>query len=66
MVTFVTLKRKGKVMTKREIMRKLKAEQKALMRQLENDVNVANPNYRKGRRSYSEIFNGIDRHRKLI
>lgn len=53
-------------MTKREIMRKLKAEQKALMRQLENDDKVANPNYRKGRRSYSEIFNGIDRHRKLI
>ena len=53
-------------MNKAEKLKQIKEQQKKLAQQLENDDRAPNPNYKKGRRSASEIFNGIDRRVKYI
>jgi hypothetical protein len=45
--------------TKREKMRQIKAAQKLALK-LEEENRPLNPNYKKGRRTYSEIFAGIN------
>ena len=47
-------------MTKKEKLKQLAQAQKELLKQLENDDRVANPNLKKGRRSFSQIFNNVN------
>ena len=58
--------RKGESMTKRELMKRIKQEQKMLAAKLENDDRAQNPNYKKGRRSFSQIFAGVNVKDKMI
>lgn len=53
-------------MTKRELMQKLKADRKKLVKQLADDDRAPNPNYRKGRRSFREIFNDVNIKDKMV
>ena len=53
-------------MTKRELLKALKAERKKLIKELANDDRAPNPNYRKGRRSFREIFNDVNIKDKMI
>ena len=47
-------------MNKREQLKKLNQERKELLKQLENDDRVTNPNLKKGRRSITQLFNRVD------
>lgn len=47
-------------MSKKEKLKQIRDAQKALAKQLENDDRVDNPNLKKGRRSFSEMFNNVD------
>ena len=50
-------------MTKREKLKQIKEEQKRFIDQ-EEAARPDNPNYKKGRRSYAEIFAGVTRSNK--
>jgi hypothetical protein len=52
-------------MTKKEILAQMKKSQKLQNEQNSQETKILNPNYKKGRRSYRDIFNGVDR-RKYI
>lgn len=47
-------------MTKKEKLKRIRDAQKLLVKQLENDDRVDNPNLKRGRRSLSQIFNNVD------
>ena len=53
-------------MTKKELLKQIKAQQKTLAQQLENDDRALNPNHKKGRRSLSQMFNNVNTKDKMF
>lgn len=52
-------------MTKKEILKRMKLAQKLQNEQNNKECKIPNPNYKKGRRSYRDIFNGVDMQKYL-
>ena len=53
-------------MTKRELLKQLKQDKKDLLNRLAIDDQVQNQNYKKGRRSLSQMFNNVNTKDKMI
>jgi hypothetical protein len=53
-------------MTKKELLKQLKQDKKDLLNRLANDDQVQNQNYKKGRRSLSQMFNNVNTRDKMV
>jgi hypothetical protein len=48
-------------MTKRELLKQMKANQKLQDKANNEECKIPNPNYKKGARSFSDIFNNVNK-----
>lgn len=53
-------------MTKKEILKQMKLAQKLQNEQHNKECKILNPNYKKGKPSFNDVYNGINTKKYLI
>ena len=53
-------------MTKKEILKQMKKNQRLQNEQNNQETKILNPNYKKGKPSFNDIYNGINTKKYLI